>query len=125
MGPAENLQMAIIARRYFIDGRSKVQIATEYGISRFKVARILETALAEGVVRIEIDVPGTWTLTFPTGCARPSTSSTPSRSPPQTPTRRGRPSSARPPVSCSARSSPRTTSSAWGGAGRSRRWATA
>jgi DNA-binding transcriptional regulator LsrR (DeoR family) len=58
MGPAENLQMGIIARRYFLEGRSKVQIASEYGISRFKVARILETALAEGVVRIEIDVPG-------------------------------------------------------------------
>jgi DNA-binding transcriptional regulator LsrR (DeoR family) len=58
MGPAENLQMGIIARRYFLDGRSKVEIASEYGISRFKVARILEAALAEGVVRIEIDVPG-------------------------------------------------------------------
>ncbi|MDX6331701.1 MAG: hypothetical protein QOI83_4084 [Streptomycetaceae bacterium] len=58
MGPAEALQAGLIARRYFLEGRSKVQIATEYGISRFKVARILDAALAEGVVRIEIDVPG-------------------------------------------------------------------
>jgi DNA-binding transcriptional regulator LsrR (DeoR family) len=58
MGPAENLQVGLIARRYFLEGRSKVEIAAEYGISRFKVARILETALAEGTVRIEINVPG-------------------------------------------------------------------
>jgi DNA-binding transcriptional regulator LsrR (DeoR family) len=58
MGPAENLQAGLIARRYFLEGRSKVEIAAEYGISRFKVARILETALAEGTVRIEINVPG-------------------------------------------------------------------
>ncbi|MDX6316224.1 MAG: hypothetical protein QOF84_5117 [Streptomyces sp.] len=58
MGPAEALQAGSIARRYFLEGHSKVQIAEEYGISRFKVARILEAALAEGVVRIEIDVPG-------------------------------------------------------------------
>jgi DNA-binding transcriptional regulator LsrR (DeoR family) len=58
MGPAEALQAGIIARRYFLEGRSKVQISAEYGISRFKVARILEAALAEGVVRIEINVPG-------------------------------------------------------------------
>jgi DNA-binding transcriptional regulator LsrR (DeoR family) len=58
MGPAEIVQAGIIARRYFLEGHSKVQIASESGISRFKVARILETALAEGIVRIEINVPG-------------------------------------------------------------------
>lgn len=58
MGPAELLQAGIIARRYFLEGRSKVEIAAETGVSRFKVARILETALAEGIVRIEITVPG-------------------------------------------------------------------
>jgi DNA-binding transcriptional regulator LsrR (DeoR family) len=48
--------MATAARRHFIDGRSKIEIAEELGVSRFKVARLLETARATGVVRIEISV---------------------------------------------------------------------
>jgi len=45
----------LAARRYFLDGASKSEIAAELGISRFKVARLLEAALRDGVVRIEID----------------------------------------------------------------------
>ncbi len=45
----------LAARRYFLDGASKSEIAAELGISRFKVARLLESALRDGVVRIEID----------------------------------------------------------------------
>jgi len=38
--------------------RTKVEIATRLGISRFRVARLLDQALAEGVVRIEFrDTP--------------------------------------------------------------------
>ena len=51
------VEAGIVAKRYYIDGRTKVEIATELGISRFKVARILETAIAQGVVRIEIIMP--------------------------------------------------------------------
>jgi DNA-binding transcriptional regulator LsrR (DeoR family) len=45
---------ARIARRYYIDGASKTDIAAEFGLSRFKVARELERARASGLVRIEL-----------------------------------------------------------------------
>lgn len=53
------LTMAAIARRYYLDGRTRVQIAEEFGISRFKVARVLEAAIARGVVKIDISVSET------------------------------------------------------------------
>jgi DNA-binding transcriptional regulator LsrR (DeoR family) len=45
----------LASRRYFLDGATKSDIAVELGISRFKVARLLEAALRDGIVRIEID----------------------------------------------------------------------
>jgi len=57
-GPALLVLTATAARRYYVDGRSKVEIADELGISRFKVARLLEAALSSGLVRIEIGHPG-------------------------------------------------------------------
>lgn len=49
------LQLAVaIARQYYLEGLSKVEIAKLHGLSRFKVARILEDSLANGLVRIEI-----------------------------------------------------------------------
>jgi DNA-binding transcriptional regulator LsrR (DeoR family) len=56
-GPLGLVQAAVISRRYFLEGRSKVEIADEFGMSRFKVARILDQALASGLVRIEIGLP--------------------------------------------------------------------
>lgn len=53
----EQLLMAEVARRYFWEGRTRVQIATEFGLSRFKVARLIEAALRTGIVRIEIAMP--------------------------------------------------------------------
>lgn len=53
----ELLQMAAVARRHYLDGRSRVEIAEEFGLSRFKVSRILEAALRTGVVTIDITVP--------------------------------------------------------------------
>ena len=47
----------LAARRYFLDGASKSEIAEELGISRFKVARLLEAARRSGIVRIEIGGP--------------------------------------------------------------------
>jgi DNA-binding transcriptional regulator LsrR (DeoR family) len=47
----------LAARRYFLDGASKSEIAQELGVSRFKVARLLEAARRDGIVRIEIGVP--------------------------------------------------------------------
>ena len=57
MGPAELVQAAAMARRFYLEGKSKIQIAEEFGVSRFKVARVLESALERDLVRIEIRVP--------------------------------------------------------------------
>jgi DNA-binding transcriptional regulator LsrR (DeoR family) len=56
--PAQLVLTASIARRYYVDGRSKVEIADEFQLSRFKVARILDQARNSGLVRIEISHPG-------------------------------------------------------------------
>jgi DNA-binding transcriptional regulator LsrR (DeoR family) len=58
-GPAHLVLSAAVARRYYLDGRSKVEIAEEFALSRFKVARLLDDARASGLVRIEIGHPGT------------------------------------------------------------------
>ena len=48
---------AIAARRYYLDDRSKIEIAAELGLSRFKVARLLDLARAQGIVKIEVHHP--------------------------------------------------------------------
>ena len=53
-GPAELVMLAAVARRHYLQHQSKVEIAEELGISRFKVARMLESARDRGLVRIEI-----------------------------------------------------------------------
>ncbi|PYI37676.1 Cro/Cl family transcriptional regulator [Arthrobacter psychrolactophilus] len=50
--------LARIGQAYYLDNQSKVEIATEHGISRFQVARLLDEARAEGIVHIEIRRPG-------------------------------------------------------------------
>jgi DNA-binding transcriptional regulator LsrR (DeoR family) len=57
-GPAQLVLTASVARRYYVDGKSKIEIADEFGLSRFKVARLLDTARSSGLVRIEIGYPG-------------------------------------------------------------------
>ena len=57
-GPAQLVLTASVARRYYLDGRSKVEIAQEFALSRFKVARLLDDARSSGLVRIEIGHPG-------------------------------------------------------------------
>jgi len=49
---------ATVARRYFLHDRTKVQIAAELSLSRFKVARLLDLARSSGLVRITIATPG-------------------------------------------------------------------
>jgi DNA-binding transcriptional regulator LsrR (DeoR family) len=51
------IRAAAIARRYYFDGASKVDIAAEFGLSRFQVARLLRQARTTGLVRIDITVP--------------------------------------------------------------------
>jgi DNA-binding transcriptional regulator LsrR (DeoR family) len=55
--PAQLILIASVARRYYLEGRSKIEIAEDLGMSRFKVARLLETARASGLVHIEIADP--------------------------------------------------------------------
>jgi DNA-binding transcriptional regulator LsrR (DeoR family) len=57
-GPAALVLTATVARRYYLDGATKSDIAAELGLSRFKVARLLDQARATGVVRIELHSPG-------------------------------------------------------------------
>ncbi len=53
-GPLEVVTAARVARAYYLDGRSKVDIAEELGLTRFKVARLLELARSSGMVRITV-----------------------------------------------------------------------
>ena len=48
---------AAVARRHLVDGESKVDIAADLGLSRFKVARLVEHAHRAGLVRIEVRDP--------------------------------------------------------------------
>lgn len=57
-GPAEQVLTAVVARKHYVQGRSKVEIADELGISRFKVARLLDAAVEHGIVRFEIVTSG-------------------------------------------------------------------
>ena len=57
-GPAALVLTATIARRYYFDGTSKSDIADQLGLSRFKVARLLDQARESGLVRIELDYRG-------------------------------------------------------------------
>lgn len=54
MGPSELVQAARVARYHYLAGESKIEIAERLGISRFKVARLLEAAHEAGLVHIEI-----------------------------------------------------------------------
>lgn len=56
-GGSELRAAADVARRYYLGGDSKVDIAAELGLSRFKVARLLDLANESGLVRIEIVEP--------------------------------------------------------------------
>src|SRR6202023_2313910 len=56
--PSEVVLAARVARQYYLEGVSKGDIAARLGISRFRVARLLEGARDAGMVRIEIGLPG-------------------------------------------------------------------
>ncbi|MGH3420661.1 MAG: sugar-binding transcriptional regulator, partial [Streptosporangiaceae bacterium] len=56
--PSEVVLAARVARQFYLEGVSKVDIADRLGISRFRVARLLDSARESGMVRIEIGLPG-------------------------------------------------------------------
>jgi DNA-binding transcriptional regulator LsrR (DeoR family) len=49
--------MARAARCYYLDDMSKTDIADELGISRFRVARLIDAARRSGIVKIRIEPP--------------------------------------------------------------------
>jgi len=55
--PADLVQTASVARRFYLQGQSKVEIAEELGLNRWKVARMIEDARRSGLVHIEIRLP--------------------------------------------------------------------
>lgn len=55
--PSEIVLAATVARQFYLEGVSKVDIAGRLGISRFQVARLLQSAREAGMVRIEIALP--------------------------------------------------------------------
>lgn len=59
LGPdEERALMAQVARMYYLDDASRVDIADLVGISRFRVARLLQRAKESGLVTISINDPG-------------------------------------------------------------------
>ena len=56
--PTEVVLAARVARQFYLEGVSKIDIADRLGISRFRVARLLEGARDAGMIRIEIGLPG-------------------------------------------------------------------
>jgi DNA-binding transcriptional regulator LsrR (DeoR family) len=70
MGPDELFQRAVIARRYYLEGRTRIQIAEEFGISRFKVTRMLDEAVESGMVEIKIHNPGSIDVDLSTALQR-------------------------------------------------------
>lgn len=54
---SSQILLADVARSYYVDGQSKVDIAAKFAISRFQVAKMLEDARAFGVVSIEVRDP--------------------------------------------------------------------
>lgn len=57
LGPGEAVRLAEVARRFYLDGQSKQDIGRDLGITRFKVARMLEQAREHGVIKMEIAAP--------------------------------------------------------------------
>jgi len=62
--PSEVVMAARVARQFYLEGVSKVDIADRLGISRFRVARLLDSARETGMVRIEIGLPA-FVFNFP------------------------------------------------------------
>lgn len=54
MDDAEWRLLSAIARRFYLEDASKTDLAAEFSMSRFRVARLLQQAREQGVVTIEI-----------------------------------------------------------------------
>lgn len=54
MDERERQMLAALARRFYLEDASKTELAKEFSISRFRVARLLQEARDSGLVTIEI-----------------------------------------------------------------------
>ena len=57
LGLGTQVQIAHIATRYYLEGKTRTEIAAEVGLSRFKVGRMLEEAVDCGIVTFVISSP--------------------------------------------------------------------
>ncbi len=57
LGPGRQVQIAHIATQHYLQNKTRVEIANETGLSRFKVGRLLDEAMSSGIVRIDIQSP--------------------------------------------------------------------
>lgn len=56
-GPGRQVQIAHIATQHYLQNKTRIEIANETGLSRFKVGRLLDEAVNSGIVRIDIQSP--------------------------------------------------------------------
>ena len=55
MDKTERDLVARVARRFYLEDMSKTELAAAFRMSRFRIARLLELARTEGIVKIEIE----------------------------------------------------------------------
>lgn len=55
--PLQRVQAALAVRLYFVEQKTKSQIADYLGVSRFKVARLIDAAIEQGIIRFVISEP--------------------------------------------------------------------
>ncbi|MCM6761248.1 transcriptional regulator [Rathayibacter sp. ZW T2_19] len=58
MGIDDDVKMVLAARRFYLDDRTRIEIAEELGITRFRVAKLLDDARERGLVTITVSDPG-------------------------------------------------------------------
>ncbi|WP_284982787.1 sugar-binding domain-containing protein [Arthrobacter sp. efr-133-TYG-118] len=56
-GPGKQVQIAHIATQHYLQNKTRIEIANETGLSRFKVGRLLDEAVSSGIVKIHIASP--------------------------------------------------------------------
>ncbi len=54
---SEQIQALTIARAYFVEGKTKSEVGKAFGLSRFKVARVIDECLESGLVEIVFHYP--------------------------------------------------------------------
>lgn len=57
MGPDELVRLAFVARQHFLEGKTRIEIAEDMNLSRFKVGRMLDEAIAHGIIKFELATP--------------------------------------------------------------------